>query len=286
MVDEVDTKVIKDCLGEIERELEGARDAARQIEADTLNQPCPGGFEDAEGALSYSLTRVYEIVLLTLEAGGLGDTRSRFLDKWAAFVKKGFGKMDQISEDSLISEPLDYIESILVGLRAVVGEGLNSAEAFELGKLLSILGKTGWILRKRKIVPSNEKDVRDVMHDYLDAFFSDYTKNVSIAKPIKTFKPDGGVIGLKAAIEFKYAGSEKEVKDRLGELYEDMIGYSGSADWTRCYTVMFQTDHFVADDRFHAAVSRGGNTVWRPILVTGRGDRKPKSAMKASLKRT
>jgi hypothetical protein len=93
---------------------------------------------------------------------------------------------------------------------------------------------------------------------------------------IKDFVPDGGVRDIKAAIEFKYAADKAEVSKALGGIYEDMAGYSGSADWTRFYTVLYQTDAFVSEEAFSKAVSRGGSHVWTPILVTGSGDRKAK----------
>ncbi|MFZ0890721.1 MAG: hypothetical protein WA005_19955 [Candidatus Binataceae bacterium] len=279
----MEKSLIKNSLGQIERELEDARDARRQLEAEDLDGESRGGWGDARGVLRFSLDRVYEILSVILEAGGLADTRTHLVEKWRAFEKKpeGLGATTFLADvEYLESEPLTYVDTILISLRAVIGEGPNSAEAHELGKLESILRRTAWLVRNRGKIPKREMDVQEVMHDYLGAFFTEYTRKISLPKLIKNFKPDGGVRDLKVAIEFKYAASEREVSEALSGIYKDMAGYSGSADWTRFYTVLYQTEAFVSEDRFRTAVSRGGSNVWTPILVTGSGERKARNPRK------
>jgi hypothetical protein len=157
---------------------------------------------------------------------------------------------------------------------------MTSAEAYDLGRLERILRETAMLVRRRGIIPKGELDVQAVMHDYLGAFFTEYTRNITIPKVIKNFKPDGGVRDLKAAIEFKYAVNDKEVADALSGIYEDMAGYAGSADWSRFYSVLYQTEPFVSENRFSKAISRGGSYSWVPIVVTGSGNREAKSVKK------
>ena len=64
--------------------------------------------------------------------------------------------------------------------------------------LETMLKKTPYQLHKRKMRPKDEKDIRDVMHDYLGAFFTEYKKAVAIPGVIRDFKPDGGVRNLKS----------------------------------------------------------------------------------------
>jgi hypothetical protein len=157
---------------------------------------------------------------------------------------------------------------------------MTSAEAYDLGRLERILRETAMLVRRRGIIPKGELDVQAVMYDYLGAFFTEYTRNITIPKVIKNFKPDGGVRDLKAAIEFKYAVNDKEVADALSGIYEDMAGYAGSADWSRFYSVLYQTEPFVSENRFSKAISRGGSYSWVPIVVTGSGNREAKSVKK------
>jgi hypothetical protein len=39
--------------------------------------------------------------------------------------------------------------------------------------------------------PQDEKAIRDVMHDYLEAYFTEYKRAVNIGGIIRDFKPDG-----------------------------------------------------------------------------------------------
>lgn len=279
----VEKQVIKDSLGQIELELENARDARRQLENEMLYNESRGGYEDPTSALSSFLDRAYEILSVVLEAGGLTATRTRLIEQWKLFAKKpgGMGATVHRPEDYLESEPLVYIEAVLTGLRATTGEGPTSEEAIAISNLESILHKTAWLVRRRDITPTGEMQVQGVMHDYLGAFFTDYTRKISFPKVMKTFVPDGGVPDIKAAIEFKYVAAKDEIGEALGGIYEDMAGYSGSADWTRFYTVVYQTDAFVSAESFQKAVSRGGSHVWTAIRVTGSGQRKVKNKKKS-----
>lgn len=96
---------------------------------------------------------------------------------------------------------------------------------------------------------------------------------MQIPGSIKNFKPDGGVINLKAAIEFKFAAAQSEVTKALGGIFEDVSGYSGSADWIRFYSVVYQAKPFVSEDRFRADFEKASAKNWTPILVNGSGSR-------------
>jgi hypothetical protein len=280
-MEKTEKDAIKGSLGEIDRQLENASDALQTIEGAVLyNQASKEEREEAEEMLEYYIGHAYELVSLALEVAGLDDTRTRLLEKLKEFRDKpnGLTAIDVVRGEVVDSKPLSYLQTIVQGMRGSIGEGLSTKEAFGLSKLEMILEKTAYLVQKRGISPKSEKDVQDVMDDYLGAFFSDYSKGFSIPKGIKNFKPDGGVPSLNAAIEFKFADSEQEVKQELGQIYEDKGGYSGSKDWTRFYTVLYQTQHFVSEDAFKAAVFAGGRVNWTPIIKAATGARKPKKA--------
>ncbi len=75
-----------------------------------------------------------------------------------------------------------------------------------------ILDETNWLVQKEGVTPTSEKQVRDVMHKYLEAYFPSYTRKLVLPKPIKSFVPDGGIADLKVGIEFKSAASDDEVQ--------------------------------------------------------------------------
>jgi hypothetical protein len=229
-----------------------------------------------EEALESYLDEAATLLAVVLDAAQLLETRSQLAQKWAQFAreKDGIGHTRFFSEvDWLESKPLGYLETVVKGVRLLQGTTTESYEAYELSKLYNLLSNTATLAHKRKVFPNNEHDVQNVMHDYLDAFFPQYTPSVQIARPIRNFKPDAGVINLRAAIEFKFAAQASEVPTAIGGIFEDEGGYAGSADWTRFYCVLYQTEPFVTNERFQAVFEKTASENWTPILVTGSGSR-------------
>lgn len=102
----------------------------------------------------------------------------------------------------------------------------------------------------------------------------EYKKSIQIGGIIRDFKPDCGIRNLKAAIEFKYAAKEEEVARAIGGIFEDVSGYSGSRDWNRFYTVIYQTEPFESEDRVRTELTRAGAITWNLFPVTGSGSRR------------
>jgi hypothetical protein len=276
----MDPTPIKAALSDLERSLESAREARYQIECEHAKRSrSGGGFEDPEAALPGILNQIAETLLLVLEAAGLDGTRKRLLEKWAEFERQGgIGKVQYLEQyDYLESLPFSYIEQTINNLRSCAGEAIASKDAHELALLETMLRKTPVLVRKNKVTPQSEKDVRDVMHDYLEATFTEYRRKVKIDGIIQDFRPDCGVRNLKAAIEFKYVNSLKELPKAMGGIFEDVSGYKGSLDWTRFYCVIYQTQAFESEDKIRSELVRAGTLLtWKAILVTGAGRRGPK----------
>jgi len=282
----MDPAPIKAALSELERSLASARDARYQIECEQGNfEHRGGGFEDPEVALPYILNGIEETLLFVLEAAGLPQTRQRLLDKWAYFEKNGgIGKTKYDHQfDYLESQPFSFVEKMIDNIRALAGEAISTKDAHEVALLETMLRKTPVLVRKRGVQPQDEKDVRDIMHDYLEAAFTEYRRNVNIHGIIRDFKPDGGVRNIKSAIEFKFAGTHAEVTKALGGIFEDVSGYAGSLDWTRFYSVIYQTQAFESEDRVKSEMARAGTLMkWTSILVTGSGARPRKTRKKSA----
>jgi hypothetical protein len=275
----LDKEVIKSSLGQIDRELDNAREALKQLENEYLYDESRGGYEYPREALEASLADACDLIIFALDAAGLEGPKNQLKQRWAEFQKKpsGLSAAGPTPWDSFESKPLMCLERVIQGMRGAAGEGISSQDAYELTKLESMLRNTGFLLYRRGITPTKEADVQRVMNDYLGGYFTDYVTDFDLPTRIKNFKPDGGVRSLKAAIEFKFADSEQEVKQELDAIYADMIGYSGSEDWKRYYSVMYQTKPFVPEEAYKQAIIRGGRE-WTPILVTAPGARKPKKA--------
>jgi hypothetical protein len=171
-------------------------------------------------------------------------------------------------------EAFEYISRLIKSLWTVSGDAIGRSESYELAMLETILRKTPVLVHRRGVTPSGEIDIQDVMHDYLQAFFTEYKHPITIPGIIKDFKPDGGVRNLKAAIEFKYAANREEVGKSLGGIFEDAGGYSGSLDWTRFYSLIYQTKPFESEDRVKSEMTKAGLITWKALLVTGPGSRK------------
>jgi hypothetical protein len=137
-----------------------------------------------------------------------------------------------------------------------------------------VLSCTGKVLRDRGVVPKNETDIQRAMNSHLECVFQDYTKTVTIAKSIKSFKPDGGVVPLRAAVEFKFAASEAEAQRAISGISKDATGYSGSLDWVRFYSVVYMTENFTSPTRFERALQLSGCAgAWTCITLVGPGER-------------
>jgi len=271
-------EVLKAAIGELHVEVQMARDARHQIELEEdLGQNQRGGWEEPREALAYYLDRVYEMLTVVLEAAEMTDTRMRLMEKWKEFEKARLTTTTYNPNGEFTESPaLSYLETLLRGLSVSSGQGISPRDAIELGHLETLLRRTAVLVRDRNENPRSEADVQHVMHDYLSAFFTEYKHPVHVPGIIKNFEPDGGIRDLRAAIEFKFATNKLEVATALGGIFEDIPGYSGSLDWTRFYSVVYQTEAFETEDRFRAEIARAGAVVWTPIVVTGGGDRKKK----------
>lgn len=272
----MDRSTICDALGELLLKLEKTRDAKKQIESGYTGARIQGGFyEFPEAAFEAYLHETYNTVVILLEAAALPETRRALVERWRQFCEEGVGHTDYLEKyDYLKSEPFEYLSNLIDGLRISAGEGVNTLEAYELGKLEAILRRTAVLLRGRDIQPKREQDIQQVMHDYLNAFFPEYKHPITIPGTVQDFKPDGGIRNLRAAIEFKFATSKEQVAKAVRGIFEDVSGYSGSLDWTRFYSVIYQTEPFESEERVRTDVSRTRALTWTPILVTGAAHRR------------
>jgi hypothetical protein len=151
----MDSTVVRSALGEIEREMDKARDVKSQLEAETFGYGHSGGWEEPEAVLPHLLNRVYDMLLVVLEAAALPETRRRLLEKWQEFESVGgIGKLEpQPQWDHLDSKPLSHLETLIAGLRSSVGIPMDSSDTSELSRLDTLLRNTAVLVHRRQMTP-------------------------------------------------------------------------------------------------------------------------------------
>jgi hypothetical protein len=271
----MNTIVVQNAIGELQKVLGKARDALTQIEAERHGYPeyLPHiGYEYPEDALASHLDELQEMLMIVLEAAEMCDTRTSLRAAWAAF-KKGPKALKAVIDDDehqyTYSPPLSYIERVLQSLRICVDKGLSGTEAAELERLEWILGGTAMLVHRRGDFPSGELKLQPIMHDYLSAAFPDFVKHPRISGGLKNFDPDCGVRGLGAAVEFKIVHTREAVATAISGVIEDIGGYRGSKDWTRFYSVFYQAHPFMTEAQVRKELQRAGGTGWTPVVVNG-----------------
>lgn len=206
-----------------------------------------------------------------LDLMGMNDTRRSFLSSWEAFADN-LGET-VCEQEWLVSRPLRLIDGILQVIGAG-SKGVLEEDPAGIKTLEYVLRSTPQILRARGVVPRKELDVQRVLHDHLESTFSDYSREIKLPKGLKSFIPDGAIRSLEALIEVKFVDSERKVAPIFSGIMEDLSGYGGLRDWTRFYSVVYQTAPFVNETRFDRSLRLSGNAgSWKPIVVVGPGGR-------------
>lgn len=272
-------------LLEIDSDLEKAEAARAQLEREIEDDRFVGGYERPQEALEGYLQDAVTRLAIALDIAELRGTQAQLAERWEAFsrAKGGVGSTRYYPEvDSLGCPALSYLETLISAIRTVRGKDSDLAERYELNKLELLLSKIPQMIRAEGMAPQSEKDVRDVVHKYLELYFTHYTKDVQIQGATRPFKPDAGITDLKVAIEFKYATDDKELRREIGELFEDSSGYAGSRDWRRFYLILYQTKALISLDRLKAELEKTARKNWTPILVSGEGARKARKIAQAA----
>jgi hypothetical protein len=212
-----------------------------------------------------------------LDLMGMNNTRESFLGSWKTVVAD-LSVTEAIVDSSnsdvyLISRPLQLVGDILrvigAGSRGVLGEDSANIKTLEY-----ILRSTPQILKARGIVPKKESEIQRALHEHLESTFPDYSRGVKLPHGLKSFVPDGAIRSLGVLIEVKFVNSERKVAQIFSGIVEDLSGYGGLRDWTRYYSVVYQTEPFVNEVRFDRSLRLSGNAgSWKPIVVVGPGGR-------------
>jgi hypothetical protein len=235
--------------------------------------------------LEGKLEELYNILLIVLEAAQMPDAKASLIKKWKEFSSRSDGISGVIKDEdheSCFSAPVHYFGTVIKALRVSVSEVITTEQAWEISRLEAILKATNGLIHRKGNPPANEHDLQFIMHDYLSALFPGFIHNPTIDGTITNFIPDCGIPRLSAAIEFKIAHTEQEVKTAFRGIAQDTAGYR-DPKWTRFYGVIFQAKPFVLDDHLQSDMKRIGALTWKVFLVNG--DTKPKAPKKSAPKK-
>jgi len=234
--------------------------------------------DEARHILSFKVAQAFRDTMILAERLGLPLLRADIAKDRSRF-KKQFDAINLDPEGMhWISAPLStatlYFNSMATMTQGRALTGLSVLE--------TVLGNTAKIIAHSGLEPSSEKEVRDAVRATLSFAFPDVVREMSIVKSFKTYKPDIGVMSLMAAAEYKFVDSREEAKKALDEIYTDMKGYRGSFEWRSFYAVLYMTDAFYTQkDVDHEWRLVKAESSWTPIVIHGRGGRKPKAGRPA-----
>lgn len=239
--------------------------------------------EEEEGlVLEERLLAAGRQLLVVLDAFDLTDTKSHFIGQLDMLIKDGALRECVAHEYESHNRIYSLVRDVIDGL-GIIAE-VKPLPQLEDGhrRLEGILRATPRIVHKRKVTPSKEHDIQDIVHEHLEVEFYDFVKNPTIDGPITPFKPDCGVRSLGAAIEVKFVDSAEEAKVAMRGIFEDLSGYTGSKDWTSFYSLIYMTAPFMLEGTFSGAIAATGNGAnWKTIVVNGAGERKRRTASAA-----
>lgn len=289
----MNSDVIRNALGGLARIQSAANHALRQVEAGIFRQfysyEFDSWYEDPGAVLASSLQELHDVLLVVLEAAEMPESRLSLAKAWGKFTALK-DSLQHTSVDSQFmsceSPALTFLERMTHALELSVNKEISSTEeAWTLNRLEDMLKATSALVHGRGVRPSNEHALQAIMHDYLKACFADFRLNPPIGGTLKTFKPDCGIAGVAAAVEFKLVHSAEQVAIAFSGIAEDCAGYKGSKDWTRFYAVLYQAEPFATESQVRNELKRLGAKNWTAIVVNGPTKRTKASRTEPSPKR-
>lgn len=266
-----------DILEQLDRTAKSVRECLWQLEDPMMGIRVD---EEAYDQLPYCLRRLYTETLVALDHMGLNASRAALDEFWHSFQTSGLKKDLKFYPDPGVvgSTFYDHLDAVISAIRILKRTGPSHAAVIEqqdLQRLENFLRQIPSIVRKRSMLPDRERHIKELAEEFLSEFFvGDYCREFAIPGVVKNFRPDAGILSLKTVIEFKFIDSEDEFKQATSGLFEDSVGYKGSSDWTRYFSLLYQTDAFGTERQLESEFQLKALVNWKPILVTGPGRRK------------
>lgn len=136
-----------------------------------------------------------------------------------------------------------------------------------------ILRNTQVILDKVNASPTSEPQVYNEVKFVIQSVFTD-SKSPSgeFLKNFKNYKPDVLIPEIHAAVEYKYAKSEKELKSQFDQICADTHAYTDNPTYQLFYAVFYVINDFWGVDKFKQAWKEMNVPKnWKGIYIIGKG---------------
>ena len=166
-----------------------------------------------------------------------------------------------LSEIKQFIRPLDIIQNTDSYLK------LSGVQYLE-----TVLKNTATIINKSGQTPTSEPEVYKAVRYILEAIFpTAIAPRSNFIKTAQEYKPDILIPELSTAVEYKYATDEKKLKTILGQISDDVKGYTGDYDYDLFYAVFYVTDDFWGEEKFKVAwQEKKFPKNWRYFYVVGK----------------
>lgn len=105
--------------------------------------------------------------------------------------------------------------------------------------------------------PAREEDVRIRIDAVLRCVFPDLVSKPRIAKSIKNFEPDTGLLGYRTLIEYKYIENDADAKRVADEVLADTRGYC-TPEWERFVYVIYETKRIKQEKQWMTLLRQSG----------------------------
>lgn len=241
---------------------------------ESIDEPDPE-MDEADELLAWYVTKLYRDVGVLAERMQVPRMAERIAAEFDAIKDINNVRPSNFAV-GLVSPHLNRIRGHFETLATMI----HGTEVTGLDVFRTILENTPAIVELTETDPKKESDVQKAVMKVLKIAFPDAEREPSISHVFKHYKPDFGIRSLMAAAEYKFADSLAEVRKSLDEIYADMKGYSGHYDWRTFYAVIYTTDTLINPKEIEAEfTSVGADVNWSPIVVVGKGQRKPKVPM-------
>jgi hypothetical protein len=134
--------------------------------------------------------------------------------------------------------------------------------------LENVLRNTASIIHKTGKSPQSEPEVYKAVRAVLEAIFpSARSPKSNFIKSAQEYKPDILIPEVFAAVEYKYADSEQKLKATVGQIADDVKGYTGDTEYQLFYAIFYVTRDFWGTAKFDVAwKEKGFPPNWRAFI--------------------
>lgn len=232
-----------------------------QWEASGRSKAPPDWLIEESDVVMVPFQRLLESLYLTsvcyLDAIGVNVYLAMFLKKFGKrFDSKAASEKFNIDLDSFeyaFNVFLRDLRQFLAPL-GVIGDSERYRWLSGVHYLESILKNTAVIIHKLGKSPKSETEVSDSVKFAVEAAFpSSTTARSYFVHTAQEYKPDILIPELFAAVEYKYAENERKLKVTIGQIADDVKGYTGDPRYHLFYAVFYVKNDFWGAEKFNTA---------------------------------